>query len=131
MTRNEVDKNMKKFLLLAILPFLFAACNGHEHHGGPVHWIAEVTPGEEKPSITLPIVGDDYEAAIPYSRVVLTVELPRKAKGGYRRVFTLSSVGEQKVRQEVACSTAGEAGSVGGEATLTLEGATARFYCQL
>ncbi len=106
-----------KFVLLSSLSLLFIACDGHHGKGQRVDWMVEVTPGEEKPSITLPVHGDEYEAAVPYSRVVVTAELPRQAKGGIRRVFNLSSVGEQKVRQEVACSTAGEKG--------------ARFYCQL
>jgi hypothetical protein len=111
---------------------LLTACVGHHDNSPRVNWLVEVTPGEGKPAVVLPVEEWDYSAAIPYSRVVVGAEGPREARGGWRRVFTLSSVGEQKVRQEVACSTANAAsGTVGGEATLTLEGASARFFCQL
>ncbi len=114
------------------LLLLLTACVGHHEKSPRVNWLVEVSPGEGKPSVVMAVESWDYTAAIPYSRVVVGAEGPRNARGGWRRAFTLSSVGEQKVRQEVACSTANTTpGTIGGEATLTLEGATARFYCQL
>lgn len=119
-------------LHIPALLLLLTACVGHHDTSLRVNWMVEVTPGEGKPAVILPVESWDFTAAVPYSRVVVGAEGPREARGGWRRVFTLSSVGEQRVRQEVACSTANPAsGTVGGEATLTLEGATARFFCQL
>lgn len=121
---------MLKTALFISLFSVLVGCKDHHGHEAHPAWSMEVTIGEEGPTMTMPVLMDNYVSAITYSPVTFHAE-PAVMKGHVlHRAFSLYSEGEQKVLTEVKCDTRKQdKPGVAGEAQLSLLGTTVKFTC--